>query len=337
VRGISFTYNLLDKNNNFKKILKNVESCTISYLSLSTQKYTANLKMKDDATIDWLNDRIQVMCKIDNVSSPLGVYIITSPNQSKNETLIIREITMYSPIVLLERDKVQERYYLPIGTNITTEIERLLGTNPYVLEQGTFFTSSTKEYEIGTPKITIINDLLGSINYTSLYIDMGGIMKADKYVLPSDRVFNIEYKEGQGSLLHKEVMVGKDIFNVPNIFIRYTNNADITPPLVARYENYNIDSETSTANAPNNVSAEEVTDVADLQTLQDICKRDAYNASQIYSSLLFSTAINPLHGYMDCIHVAYGDIDNNYIETSWSIDCVVGGKMNHTCRRVVVV
>jgi hypothetical protein len=336
-RQIGFIYNLLDKNNNFKKRLTGVKGCNITYSSLSTLKYNANLTMNNDASIDWLNDRIQVICRIDGIDYPLGIYIITSPNLNKNEDILSREVTMYSPIVLLERDKVQERYYLPIGTDIIAEIKRLIGANPYNIEDGTYTTISAKEYEIGTPKITIINELLDSINYTSLYMDMSGTMRAKKYILPSDRQIEISYLDGRNSILHKEVTEVKDLFDVPNVFIRYTNNADITPPLVARYENNNADSETSTVNAPINVDAQEVTDVTDLQTLQDITKRDAYNASQIYSNLQFETAINPVHDYMNCVYVKYGDIDYKYIETSWSIDCAVGGKMQHTARRVITV
>lgn len=336
-RTLGFVYNLLDKNNNFIKKIKTVKSCNITYSSLSTLKYTATLSMQNDTSINWLNDRIEVVCVIDGQSHPLGKYIIVSPDLKKNESIENREVTMYSPIINLERDKTQNRYYLPIGSDVISEVRRLIGTNPHIIEEGTFTTITAKEYEIGTQLITIINDLLSMINYTSLYVDMGGLMRADKYILPSDRITQIEYLEGKGSILYKDVTDVKNIFDVPNIFVRYTNNPDITPPLVARYENSNIDSETSTANAPPNVNAQEVSDVTDLQTLQDIAKRDAYAASQIFSNLLLDTAINPVHSYLDCIYVKYGDIDNKYIETSWSIECKSGGKMSHTARMVIVV
>ncbi|WP_069999450.1 hypothetical protein [Cellulosilyticum sp. I15G10I2] len=335
MRAIDFKYHLLDKNNNLIKPLFNIESCTITYSSLFTLKSTANLKMKNDNSIDFMNDRIKVICRLNNIDYPLGIYIITSPNKDKNEDLIYRDIYAYSPIVLLQRDKMQTRYFLPQGSNIIAEVKRLLGTHSYNIEEGTFISAINKEFEVGTPIIEIINDLLSSINYTSLYVDVNGVFSAKKYVLPSDRNIEIEYKEGKGSILHKTVREDMDLFNIPNIFIRYTNNPNINPPLIARYENNRVDSLTSTVNTSPNVDAQEVVDVVDINVLQDICKKDAYNASQIYSHLEFESAINPVHSYLNCLYVKYGDIDNKYIETSWEIECRVGGRMKHIARRVV--
>ena len=58
-RQIKFRYDLLDKNHRYKKTLNNVISGEISMAAFADIKRTARFKIKDDNSIDWLNDRIQ--------------------------------------------------------------------------------------------------------------------------------------------------------------------------------------------------------------------------------------------------------------------------------------
>jgi hypothetical protein len=337
-RIINFKYILLDNTDTFKKQLYNVESCSINYSSLSRLKSSANIKMKEDEDIDYLNDRIQPIVILNNVEYPLGVFLICSPSRNISSIKVTRDITCYSKLQLLDDDKVLERHFVPAGTNVINEIIRLLGTNSYSLSPNTLTTSTNREWEIGTPKLDIINDLLATINYISLLVDNQGKFTANPYVLPTDRVFTITYEEGFDSILIPDMIEDFDLFSVPNIFVRYSNNPDINPPLRVVYENNNPSSVTSTVKRKRPiVDAAEVTDVADLQTLTDICKKDAYNSSNKYTHLEFKTGINPVHGYLDCLWVKCGDINAKYIETSWNMDLKVGGKMNHVARRVIEI
>ena len=58
-RVISFRYDLLDKNEVFKKALTTVASCTISHSALADIKRTAKIKIRDDGDVDFLSDRVQ--------------------------------------------------------------------------------------------------------------------------------------------------------------------------------------------------------------------------------------------------------------------------------------
>ncbi len=196
-------------------------------------------------------------------------------------------------------------------------------------------TRVDREWEVGTAKLDIINDLLDVINYTSLIPDRAGKFVAYPYKEPTEREVEIEYQSGAHSIISSEMNEEFDFFDVPNIFIRYTNHVDIHPPLIAVYPIQNGDEPiTLDGNAPN-VSSEEVIDISDEITLYDKCKKDAYESRSVYSHLNFTTAINPLHDYLSCIQVHVGDIHYKFIETSWSFKLQVGALMKHTCRRVV--
>ena len=118
--------------------------------------------------------------------------------------------------------------------------------------------------------------------------------------------------------------------------MKYVNNPD-TPDLIAVYENTNPQSPTSTANRPKNVHSEEVSDVSDVQTLMDMCKRDLENATSKYHKVTIQTAINPEHGYMNTIFLNLNGISGKFTETDWDIDCITGGVMTHQLRESVVV
>lgn len=338
-RIINFKYNLLDSTDTFKKQLYNVESCNVNYSSLSRLKSSANIKMREDVDIDYLNDRIQPIVILNNIEYPLGVFLICSPSRNIGSARITRDITCYSKLQLLDDDKVLERYYIPLSTNVINEVIRLLGVNSYSLGANIATTSTNREWEIGTPKLDIINDLLATINYTSLLVNAQGKFTATPYVIPTDRIHTITYEEGYDSIILSDMTEGFDFFSIANTFVRYTNHPDINPPLRVVYVNNNASSITSTVGRKGRsiVDSAEVLDVADLQTLTDICKKDAYNASNKYSHLEFQTAINPVHGYLDCMWVKSGDVNAKYIGTSWSMDLKVGAKMKHVARRVIEI
>ena len=162
------------------------------------------------------------------------------------------------------------------GTNAVNEVKRLIGNNHnFSIPDSNLNTSTDKDWEIGTPKLDIVNDLLSVINYNSLTVDNNGVFISLPYVLPTDREINIIYEDNEAtSIIDPEIQEDIDLYDIPNVIVRYTNSAEINPPLIATYENNNQSSPTSTINRGRRiVSAESVSDVADLQTLQLITKK----------------------------------------------------------------
>lgn len=335
MRVLKFKYLLYDKYDNYKKELTCVEKCSIDYNSLTRLKMSASMTIGEDRDIDYFNDRIQIICSLNGEEYPLGVFLISGPSRLLN-TRITRNLTLYSKLHILEDDKVMERYFVAQGTNVVNECRRMLGDYKVRIPESNKTTGSDREWEVGTEKIEIINDLLSSINYTSLRVDGDGYFAAQPYILPTDREIEFIYEPGIDGILAGGMEDEIDLFSVPNTIIRYTNNGEVVPPLRAVYENNNADSPVSIINRGRRiVDAAEVSDVSDYETLFAVCKKAAYELTDKYSHINFQTAINPRHGYMNCIRLRSGDINDKYIETSWSMDCAVGGKMKHVCRKVV--
>lgn len=336
-RELDFEYELYSKDNIFKKMLYNVESARVDYGSLTRLKSSARITMTEDSDIDYLSDMIKIICVINNKRDAIGQFLLSSPKRKISDVETIRDCECYSKLKILDDEKIETRYTALAGTNAVNEVKRLIGNSyPFSIPDSTLTTSTDKDWEIGTPKLDIINDLLAVINYNSLSVDNNGVFISSPYALPTDREIQVIYEDNEYSTIYTDLEEDIDLYDVPNVIVRYTNSAEINPPLVASYENNNPSSPTSTINRGRKiVSAAAVSDVADLQTLQLIAKKNAYESNDRYSYVEFKTAINPVHGYLTCIQLKAYDLNNKYIESEWSIDCKTGGEMHHRARRII--
>lgn len=335
-----FEYLLYDKDGVFKRKLHCVMGAEVSYSSLGRLKQSATVTMTDfDDGVDFLNDQIQIDCYINEVKQSLGRFLISSPRRQISQGDVTRVCDCYSRLLIIDEAKLEARKSLASGTNVIAEVKRILQDyGDYVIPDNAGLTSTVREWEIGTPILTVVNDLLATVNYTSLRTDGMGRFVADAYVVPTDRAIEVTYVDNETSIIYQDLTEDIDIFNVPNVIIRYTNDPDIFPPLVATYENNSNSSPTSIMTRGRRiVDAQEVSDVTDLQTLQDIAKRDAYELTDKYAHVEFKTAINPIHNYLTCVYLKCYDVDGKFIETAWRIKCETGGEMVHTVRRVVAI
>lgn len=335
-----FKYQLLDSKNEFIRNLDFVEKSNITYSSLSRlkQKATIDISMDTTSKID-INSRIRVIHVLNDVETTIGTFLITTPVQNITSSHKTISIECYSTLWLLDVNKTTGRHVVNIGTNVVNEIKRMLsnyGVHVNIADS-TKSTSVSREWEIGTPILDICNDLLESINYTSLYVNEDGDYISTPYIIPVDRDVEFEYRDDEkNNIVETDIVSTLDYFNIPNVFVKYVNNPD-TPDLIAIYENINPQSPTSTANRPRNVHSEEVSDVSDVQTLMDMCKRDLENATSIYHRVSIKTAINPYHGYLNTIYIDINGVKGKFTETDWNIDCVTGGVMTHELRESVVI
>lgn len=336
MRRYNFSYELLDSR---LKSIKNIypKSCSIDYDSLATLKISANITIKDDEKN--YND-MNIAIK-DNDETIATVLVSTSSRDRHAKT---RTLTCYDRCIVLEQDKLTDSIVIPAFTNIVKYVSNMLKEydNAFSLIESNATNKADIFFQVGTSKIEVINYLLNLINYSSLLTDKHGVFYAKKYVLPSERNVEITYSDDiNTSIVYRDVRQEQDLFNVPNVFVRTTNNAAINPPLKAIYENNNPDSVASTASRGRRiVNFKEVDNVTDSETLFAITKKEAYQASDVYENIEISTAINTKHWYLNCIAINLKtfNINDKYIETSWSIDNLrAGGKMKHKMRRIIHV
>lgn len=193
------------------------------------------------------------------------------------------------------------------------------------------------EWEIGTPKLKIVNDLLNSINYISAFYAADGVFVGKPYQSPTDRPAEYVYATDSNSVITGDVDQTVDLFSIPNKWILMVSEPD-KPVMVAEYTNNNPLSVTSTVSRGRTiVDVRTEQDTASQQVLNDRVFRLATEASQVYEHIEFETALMPFHEDSDVYFLIVDGlaIGDKYSEQSWSMDLENGATMKHTCRRII--
>jgi hypothetical protein len=273
------------------------------------------------------------------VEWPQGVFLLTSPTRKANDTgTITRDVDAYDQLLIYRDDVVTNRYAVMAGSVYTDAIEQLIGTQvDKNITRSPLTLPTTMEWEPGTPKLTIINALLNAINYESLFFDEYGTAVARPYVQPADRASEYEYSTDDKSVILPDAEQTLDLFSIPNSFTLVVSDPD-RPPLTSTYVNNNPASVTSTVSRGRTIVQYLAEQTApDQATLDAAARNAAYDASQVYESISFTTALMPIHSNADVYTLTYNDlgISAKYAEQSWSMTLEAGSTMKHSCRRSV--
>lgn len=347
-RRFTFRHELLDAGNVFVQDLDNVISCTIEQNWLADIKRTARFTLAEIGVIDYLSDRIKPHIRTwlppygenDFVEHAQGVFLLSSPTRNSDEQdRVTRDVEAYDGLKVLTDDKVLTRYTVAASTVYTTAVTALLGSMPKSVAPSTKTLPAAKEWEPGTTKLKIINELLGAINYESLSFDEEGRAVAQAYRDPSSRGEEFVYGSGVVGLMVPSVDQELDLFSVPNAWTLVVSDPD-RPALVASYVNSDPASPTSTVRRQRTIvdyRTEE--EAADLAALSAKAARLAFEASQVFEAIDFYSALMPVHSGNDVFRIVYPSlaINTKYTEQSWSLTLQHGATMRHRARRVVTV
>lgn len=347
-RILSFRYDRLNSLNKYIGPIETVKSCTVANNALADIKRTARFSMLDRSSIDYLKDRIRPWVRLTMpdgglVEWPQGVFLFSTPDRVLDDIgTVSREIVGYDQLLVLQDDKVTDRYAIASGVTYTTAIATLIATVPGVtmaMVPSALTLPAALEWEPGTAKLRILNDLLGAINYESAFFDEDGVLVCRPYQSPQTRTPGYTYDDGQATVRTGGAEQTLDLYSVPNKWVAIVSEAD-RAVLRAEVTNSNPASPTSTVSRGRTIVRiiDEV-DAADLSTLQAKVARYAFEASQVFEGVKFTTALMPFHSNNDVLSLAIPRLalDAKYSEQAWSMSLMVGGTMSHTVRRVVSI
>lgn len=353
VRRFTFRYELLDAGHTYiEDLVDTMLSCRVDYNHLADIKRTAALVVRDRGRIDFLSDRIKPYVRTwlppygpnDFVEHPQGVFLLVSPIRASDENgVVTRSVECYDPLQVYSDDLIADRFTAAAGANYVTVATGILTSTwagvPMVVTPSAKTLPTAKEWEPGTSKLRIINDLLGEINYESLSFDEEGRAVLQPYTSPQDRAEGFVYAAGESGLIIPGVEQELDLFAVPNKWVLVVSDPD-REPLVATYTNTDPASPTSVVRRQRTITDYRTEQEAvDLATLQDKAYRLAFEASQIYEAIPFETGLMPIHSGNDVYRLRYPTLAVNakYAEQTWSLELKAGSKMKHRARRVVTI
>jgi hypothetical protein len=345
-RRLAFDFRRLNSSNVDQGSLLQVTAGTVTLDALADVHRSASFTLIEGDTIDYLKDRIKPIVRLTmpdggTVSWPQGVFLLSSPDRVLSpDTAVTRTVTAYDQTVILQGDSVDDRYSVAAGTRYTDAITSVVSAYGFARN----VTTSTKTLPVtidwpgGTSKLVIINDLLAAINYRAAWFNEDGTFQAVPYVLPDTVVPGYIYATDETSVLVGDISHNLDLFNVPNRWVLVVSEAD-RPALTSTYTNALASSPTSTVSRGRTITKYDTGQTAaDQATLDDLAARMAFEDSQVYETVGFTTALMPFHSDLDVLGVsanglALGSV--KFQEVGWSMDLRVGGSMSHSVRRTI--
>ena len=274
----------------------------------------------------------------DVVKWPLGKFIV-NPSENYKENVKTVEITGYDLGKLALDDKSDSRIYMATGSVYTSLASQIAGSiYTYMdVQQSQKTAQNPYEWEIGTEKIKIINDLMKSISYDPMYFNEIGTCMINEYIEPVLRDIDRIYADNEQSIILDGITYASNKFEIPNKYVRYVENPDAAY-LISTYINDDPNSPYSTVSRGRIIAdVDSVSDIASQTDLDNYVRKVAMEKMQEIETLDFSTLNMPGHGFKDCLLVSiesYG-VNSKYIETGWEMDLSRGGTMSHKCEKVV--
>lgn len=251
-RYTTFTYELLDREENLKGILSGVSGGSVTWKRDALIKGGGTLRLTDlGQDIDWLNDRFRISMTVNGVTWGLGVWIPTAPEGAWDGPNRTWEVELHDKLVVLDEDKVLQTTVVNAGADVIDYVVALINSageyNIAATDLGVQVATSLV-WMVGTPKLRIINDLLNASGYFPLRVNRDGAFLLEPYVQPSARAYAYEFLDGPNSIYASAFTHTLNNFQVPNRVIATTNGDSENEGFIASAENEDPESDYSYVN-----------------------------------------------------------------------------------------
>lgn len=298
----------------------------------------------DDPRVSWMTDELRPYQIIDGIEHSVGIFPIGTMTKSVDENGVATvSVEAYDRSLYLKQKKTEEVLHFSAGTNYMKVIEQLMVQSGIVR----YIATPTKEtlsvdredWDIGTSYLTIINTLLGEINYNNVWFNSDGIAILQPIRQPSAANIAHQYSElDEIRVLQRQNAIEADVFDAPNVFIAICDNPDLDAPLTSTATNDSMISPISVeARGRRIVKLVRVDNIASQDALDDYVKTLCFQSMMSAEVATVYTANLPGHGVYDTVAINHPDIEGVFEEVSWSLVLAPGKTMTHKLRRLIIV
>jgi hypothetical protein len=290
----------------------------------------------------WMHKIIRPkMVPSQDIEFPLGVFLLSTPEKSYQNQNVYRSIQAYDKLQILLDDGFTARYVANEGeyvTDVITDIIQEAGITQLNIIRSEVQLPTWFSWDPDVSRLEVVNQLLKAINYEPLYVDEYGYFTSQPYRSPVIRSAEYDYKTDAWSVISPGATALQDFFAVPNQWVGVISEPDRVP-LTYTYENLNPDSPTSIPARGRTVTKYIDVDAADIESLQGIVQKQAFDDSQVYTELTFQTALMPMHSHNDVYRLQHHKlgIDAKFQELGWSMTLSAGAPMSHKAREIITV
>jgi hypothetical protein len=275
---------------------------------------------------------------------PLGVFVPSTPKRSSFDGVNTWSVEAYDRTVILNEDGLDTPLYVAAGMPYLDAVQDvLLGvgiSNVMVVDYVATALPADREFEIGITKLAVINTLLTEINFNPIFCDAEGRFVISAYKAPSPARLDFTYAADALSIIASDTQSETDYYGMPNVFIAVCSNPDMDAEYRSVYVNDNPVSQLSTIQRGRRIISEiyRPEQIASQEDLDAYIARVAFErAQQASETVIFNTALMPVHGRGDVIGLKHPDISGTFEETRWVLPFDADGLMEHEARRVVLL
>lgn len=301
---------------------------------------SATINFKESSKVNYLSDRIKPFMGVmvgDTIKWwPLGVFLMVQTNSSNgvvraqcyDETIILQQSQVLAQKVFLKGTNYGEvlRYFI-ISCGIT---KINIQSTEHALQEDLIVDDSKN-------KLEWFNYIAEQINYTKLSVNSDGWFISKKYIEPSPSNVGYVYKEDHMSVLSGNIESLIDYWKVPNVFKRFVSHPTLGE-LVSIYINADPTSDFSVTKRKMEITdSKQVDNVVNQIELDNLTRKAAFNANQIYEEVTFYTLNMPHHESYDILDLRSEHLNGIFIEQHFNIKLESGSLMTHRVKRLVTL
>lgn len=297
---------------------------------------TAGKWISSENRFDMFSDRIRPVITINGVEHNLGDFMVIAAPIENDGKEDVYDIEAYDETMIIKQSALTERKFFAAGTQYLSVIGALIidcGLSRILGDNTTAAITIDHEYGIGTPYLTIINELLDEINYSHVYAGTDGYLFLKKNA--TKIVGDYTYTDKNSTILDS-IKTNTDIYSLPNVIVGYTSSPDTETVLKYTKTNNDPNSAISTTRRGYNVVATyQFDDCPNLATLQEAVNYKYLEATQATETVTIETVPDGNHPYGSYVNFGQNDSNGLYREVGWSIE--FEGQMTHNLERKVYV
>ena len=294
------------------------------------------LWIETENSFDMFSDRIRPVMAINGTDYPLGVFMIVAAPIEDDGKERCYNVEAYDETMILKQSALTSRRYFSGSTVYLSAITTLIaacGLSRVLKDDSIVWFTKEREYAVGTPYLTIINELLGEINYAPVHAGANGYLYLEekKTKIVADYVYSDE-----NSKLIDSIKMDTDIYSLPNVIIGYTTSPDRSS--VLKYKRTNSDPSSAISIVRRGYNVVETIELSDCHSagmLQEIVNSRFEEASQATETATITTMPDGDHMYGTYVSLGQNGTNALYREVGWSIE--FGGQMTHNLERKVFI
>ena len=232
--------NLLDRKNYVKRELGTCKSGTLEYSIFRSVTGSGELEYNDfkNEDIDWLHDRIGINFYKDGVKYPKGHWLMSVPEWQYDESIKKATISLTDKCALFDSSVGKWLTYNK-GANVINTVIGIIKSKGETLIKATASTktlSKAKTYAPDATWLEVVNDLLNTIGYDSLWVDDFGVFRLEDYVPPGERPIKGRYGAGGDYKMKRQFIDIADLTDIPTGFVAFTQGDEEVAGLIARVD-----------------------------------------------------------------------------------------------------